>query len=133
MLTNSLVLNITDPSKEFVVCMDVCIEGLGGVLMRDGFIICYESQKLKDHARNYATHNLELAAILHALKMWQHYLLGRNFELRIDHMILVGPRKRQKSFVQKDEEFGRKVSKAATKKKKSNSKPGVQPIFTRIS
>ena len=40
---------------------------------------------MKEHERNYATHDLELAAIVHALKMWRHYLMGRSFELRTDH------------------------------------------------
>jgi hypothetical protein len=40
---------------------------------------------LKDHERNYATHDLELAAIVHALRKWRHYLMGKRFELRIDH------------------------------------------------
>jgi hypothetical protein len=50
-----------------------------------GFVICYESRKLKEHEKNYATHDLELAAIVHALKKWRHYLMGRRFELRTDH------------------------------------------------
>ena len=48
-------------------------------------MICYESRKLKEHEKNYATHDLELAAIVHSLKMWRHYLMGRRFELRTDH------------------------------------------------
>jgi hypothetical protein len=60
-------------------------KGWGGVLSHNGFVICYESRKLKDHEKNYATHDLELAAIVHALKKWSHYLMGRRFELRIDH------------------------------------------------
>jgi hypothetical protein len=48
-------------------------------------MVCYESIKLKEHERNYATRDLELEAIIHALKMWIHYLMGRKFELRIDH------------------------------------------------
>jgi hypothetical protein len=40
---------------------------------------------LKDHERNYATHDLELTAIVHALRKWRHYLMGKRFELRIDH------------------------------------------------
>jgi hypothetical protein len=63
----------------------VCKEGLGGVLSQDGFVICYESRKLKEHENNYATHDLELAAIIHALRKWRHYLMGRRFELRTDH------------------------------------------------
>jgi hypothetical protein len=48
-------------------------------------VVCYESRKLKEHERNYATHDLELETIVHALKMWMHYLMGKMFELRIDH------------------------------------------------
>ena len=44
-------------------------------------MICYESQKLKEHERNYVTHDLELATIIHALKMWRHYIMGRKFLL----------------------------------------------------
>ena len=47
--------------------------------------MCYESRKLKEHEKNYATHDLKLAAIVHALKMWRHYLMGGRFELRTDH------------------------------------------------
>ena len=53
--------------------------------MQEGFMVCYESRKLKEHEKNYATHDLELASIVHDLKMWRHYLMGRRFELRIDH------------------------------------------------
>ena len=54
---------------------------LGGVLLQDNYVVAYESKKLKDHENNYATHDLELAAIIHALKMWRRYLIGRNFLL----------------------------------------------------
>jgi hypothetical protein len=53
--------------------------------MQGGIVVFYESQKLNDHEVNYVAHDLELAAILHALKMWRHYLLGRKFVLMIDH------------------------------------------------
>jgi hypothetical protein len=48
-------------------------------------VICFESRKLKENERLYATHDLELAAIVHALKKWRHYLTGKRFELRTDH------------------------------------------------
>ena len=48
-------------------------------------MICYESRKLKEHEKNYTTHDIELAAIIHALKMWRHYLMRRKFELRTDY------------------------------------------------
>ena len=84
-LISEPVLKIADPEKYLVVCTIACGQGLGGVLMQDNHVICYESRKLKEHEKNYATHDLELAAIIHALKMWRHYLMGRRFELRIDH------------------------------------------------
>lgn len=63
----------------------MCKEGLGGILTQEGHVIRYESQKLKEHENNYATHDLELAAIVHAMKMWRHYLMGRKFEPRTNH------------------------------------------------
>ena len=53
--------------------------------MQDNDVVCYELRNLKDHENNYATHDLELATIVYALKMWRHYLMGKKFELRIDH------------------------------------------------
>jgi hypothetical protein len=85
LLTHAPVLKIADPEADFLVCTDACKEGLGGVLMQEGKVICYESRKLNEHEVNYVTHDLELAAIVHALKMWRHYLLGRKFVLMTDH------------------------------------------------
>jgi len=48
-------------------------------------VVCYESRKLNEHEKNYPTHDLELATIIHALKMWRHYLLGRRFLFMSDH------------------------------------------------
>ena len=53
--------------------------------MQDNHVICYESRKLKEHENNCATHDLELATIVHALNMWRNYLMGRKFEIRTDH------------------------------------------------
>jgi hypothetical protein len=85
LLTTAPILRIVDPNEYFVVCTDACKEGLGGFLNQNGFVICYESRKLKEHEKNYATHDLELEDIVHALKKWRHYLMGRRFELRTDH------------------------------------------------
>jgi hypothetical protein len=79
------VLNISNPIESFLVCKDACKEGLGGVLTQNGHAIGYESIKIKEHERNYPTHELELATIVRALNMWRHYLMGNIFELRIDH------------------------------------------------
>jgi hypothetical protein len=65
LLTSAHILKIVDPNENFVVCTDACKEGLGGVLTQNGHVISYESRKLKEHERNYATHDLELAAIVH--------------------------------------------------------------------
>jgi hypothetical protein len=63
---------IADPNMDFVVYTYACKEGLGGFLSQDGFVICYESKKLKENEKNYATHDLELAAIIHALRKWRY-------------------------------------------------------------
>jgi hypothetical protein len=68
-----------------VVCTDACKGGIGGVFTQNGHVIGYESKNIKEHEKKYATHDLELAAIVHALNMWMHYLMGKKFELRIDH------------------------------------------------
>ena len=85
LLTSAPILKIANPKKYFVVCTDAFNQGLGGVLIQDNHMVCYDLRKLKDHYNNYSTHDLELAAIVHALKMWRHYLMGRRFELRTDH------------------------------------------------
>jgi hypothetical protein len=74
--------------KDFMVCTDASKQGLGAVLMQDGGVIAYASRKLKKHEELYATHDLELADVMLALKIWRHYLVGRNFELKIDHQSL---------------------------------------------
>jgi hypothetical protein len=84
LLIGSPIINIVDPSKDFVVCIDIW-KGLGGVRTENGHVIFYESRKLKDHESNYDTHELELASIIHALKMCRNYLMDGKFELRIDH------------------------------------------------
>jgi hypothetical protein len=79
------MLRIADPNKNFIVCTNACKEGLGGVPSQNEFVICYESRKLKEHERHYATHDLELVAIVHGLRKWRLYLMGKRFELRTDH------------------------------------------------
>ena len=78
MLTSASVLKIVNPNENFVVYTDACQQGIGGVLTQNGQVICYESRKLKEHETNYATHDLELATIVHALNIWRHYLMGKN-------------------------------------------------------
>jgi hypothetical protein len=88
LLTSALILKIVDPNEYFIVCTNACKEGLGGVLSQNGHVICYESRKLKEPERHYATHELELVDIIHALKMWRNYLMGKKFEVMIDHTFL---------------------------------------------
>jgi hypothetical protein len=85
LLTSAPILRITYLNQYFMVCSDACKEGLGGVVSQNGFVMCYESRKLKEHENNYATHDLELASIVHALRKWRHYLMGTTFKLRTDH------------------------------------------------
>ena len=70
LLTSAPILRIADPNKEFVVCIDACNDGLGGVLTQEGHVIANEFRKLKIHEKNYATYDLEIAVVIHALKMW---------------------------------------------------------------
>jgi len=58
LLTNAPILNIADPNENFVVCMDAFKEGFSGVLTQNGYVISYEFINLKEHKRNYATHDL---------------------------------------------------------------------------
>jgi hypothetical protein len=59
LLTTATILKVTDPDKDFTICVDASREGLGGVLTQEGHVICYESRKLKEHEQNYVTHDLE--------------------------------------------------------------------------
>jgi hypothetical protein len=72
LLTSSPILRIAYPNEDFIVCTGASKEGIGGVLSQNGFVVCYESMKLKEHERHYATHDLELEEIVHALRKWRH-------------------------------------------------------------
>ena len=56
--------------------------------MQDGKVVAYASRQLKLHEQNYPTHDLELAAVVHALKIWRHYLIGNKCEIYTDHKSL---------------------------------------------
>jgi hypothetical protein len=70
------------------VYCDASRDGLGGVLMLDGRVIAYASWQLRQHELNYPTHDLELAAVVHALKIWRHYLFGQRCDIYTDHKSL---------------------------------------------
>ena len=80
-----MILRIVAPNKDFVVCTNACKEGLGGILMCERKVVCYESQKLNEHEQHYGIHDLELEAIIHALKMWRNFLLNKRFVFMSDH------------------------------------------------
>ena len=67
---------------------DASRAGLGCVLMQSGRVVAYGSRQLKNHKQNYPTHNMELAAVVFALKIWRHYLYGEQFEECSDHKSL---------------------------------------------
>ncbi|XP_073133868.1 uncharacterized protein [Henckelia pumila] len=75
-LMSAPVLAIPEGTGRFVVYTDASKSGLGAVLMQDNKVIAYASRQLKVHERNYPTHDLELAAVVFALKLWRHYLYG---------------------------------------------------------
>jgi hypothetical protein len=77
LLKTTPILKVPDMGVDFLVCTNAPKEGLGGVLMQDGRVIAYISRNLRRHEENYATHDLELLAIVYALKVWRHYLVGR--------------------------------------------------------
>jgi hypothetical protein len=74
--------------KDFTICTDASKQGLGSVLMQDGGVIAYASRKFKKHEEKYVNYDLELAVLMLALKIWRHYLVGQNFELKMDHQSL---------------------------------------------
>nr|ABF96926.1 retrotransposon protein, putative, Ty3-gypsy subclass [Oryza sativa Japonica Group] len=87
-LVSSPVLILPDTRKDFMVYCDASRQGLGCVLMQEGHVVAYASRQLRPHEGNYPTHDLELAAVVHALKIWRHYLIGNRCEIYTDHKSL---------------------------------------------
>jgi ribonuclease HI len=87
-LTTTSVLVLSVVQKTFLVYCDASYTGLGCVLMQDGRVVAYSSQQLKVHENNYPTHDLELAAVVHALKTWRHYLYGQICDVYTNHKSL---------------------------------------------
>jgi hypothetical protein len=82
------VLVLPDLSKNFSIYWDASHLGLGCVLMQEGKVVAYTSRQLRKHELNYPTHDLELAAVVHALKIWRHYLIGHKSDIYTDHKSL---------------------------------------------
>jgi hypothetical protein len=87
-LTTAPVLVLPDIHKDFIIYCDASRQGLGCVLMQEGRVIAYASRQLKTHEQNYSTHDLELASVVHTLKIWRHYLIGNKREIYTDHKSL---------------------------------------------
>ena len=87
-LTTAPILVLPSPDEEYVIYSDASGQGLGCVLMQGGKVIAYASRQLKKHEQNYPTHDLELAAVVHALKIWRHYLYGVRCRVYTDHQSL---------------------------------------------
>nr|GEY32634.1 hypothetical protein [Tanacetum cinerariifolium] len=87
-LRSALILALHEGSENFVVYCDALHKGLGAVLMQKEKVIAYASRQLKVHEKNYTTHDLELGAIVFALKMWRHYLYSTKCVVFTDHKSL---------------------------------------------
>ncbi|KAI3774094.1 hypothetical protein L1987_48637 [Smallanthus sonchifolius] len=87
-LYSAPILALPKGTDDFVVYCDASIQGLGCVLMQRENVIVYASRQLKVHERNYTTHDLELGAVVFALKIWRHYLYGTKCTFYTDHKSL---------------------------------------------
>ena len=87
-LCEAPILSLPDGTDEMVVYCDASRKGLGCVLMQRKKVIAYASRQLKIHEKNYTTHDLELGAVIFALKIWRHYLYGTRCTIYTDHKSL---------------------------------------------
>jgi hypothetical protein len=88
-LTIAPVLVMPGMEKPFSIFCVASGEGLGCVLMQDGTVVAYASWQLRKHEEHYPTPDLELAIVVHALKIWSYYLMERRCELYMDHTSLM--------------------------------------------
>jgi hypothetical protein len=87
-LTVAPVLTMPDMDKPFSIYCNASSQALGCVLMQDGHVVAYASIQLRKHEEKYPIHDLELAAIVHTLKIWRHYIIGKRCEVYSDHKSL---------------------------------------------
>ena len=87
-LTSAPILIVSERGKRYTVYCDALKDGLGCVLMQSERVVAYGSRQLKNHEQSYPTHDMELAAIVFALKIWRHYLYGEQIEAFSDHKSL---------------------------------------------
>ncbi|GKA64887.1 putative reverse transcriptase domain-containing protein [Tanacetum coccineum] len=87
-LCEAPILALPEGNNDFVVYCDASLQGLGAMLMQKEKFIAYASRQLKPHEENYTTHDLELGAVVFALKIWRHCLYGTKCTVFSDHKIL---------------------------------------------
>ncbi|GJS84045.1 putative reverse transcriptase domain-containing protein [Tanacetum coccineum] len=87
-LCSAPILALPEGSEDFITYCDALIKGLGAVLMQRDKVITYASSQLKIHEKNYTTHDLELGAVVFALKIWRHYLYRTKCTVFTDHKSL---------------------------------------------
>ena len=87
-LVTTPILTIPSSSGGFVVYCNASRQGLGCFLVQHGRVMAYASRRLKPYERNYPTHDLELAAVIFALKIWRHFLFGETCEIFTDYKSL---------------------------------------------
>jgi hypothetical protein len=82
------ILVMPDMEKSFSIYCDASVQGLECVLMQDGRVVAYASWQLRKYEVNYPTHELELATVVHALKIWRYYLMEKRCELYTNYKSL---------------------------------------------
>ncbi|GJV82043.1 putative reverse transcriptase domain-containing protein [Tanacetum coccineum] len=82
------ILSLPEGSEDFVVYCDASLKGFGAILMQREKVIAYASRQLRKNEENYTTHDLELGAVIFALRLWRHYLYGTKCTVYTDHQIL---------------------------------------------
>ena len=87
-LTSAPILTLPNEGEDYVIYSDASKLELGAILMQEVKVIAYASRQLKEHERNYPTHDMELAAVVFTLKIWRHYLYGAHCQIYTDHKSL---------------------------------------------
>ncbi|GJQ98025.1 putative reverse transcriptase domain-containing protein [Tanacetum coccineum] len=87
-LCSAPILSLPEGSKNFVVYCDASLKGFGAVLLQRENVIAYASRQLRKNEENYTTHDLELGALVFALRLWRHYLYGTKCTVYTDHKSL---------------------------------------------
>ena len=87
-LTLAHILIVLDRGQGYTVYCDASRVGLGCVLIQSGRVVAYGSRQLKNHEQHYPTHDMELEAVVFALKIWRNYLYGEEFEVYSNHKSL---------------------------------------------